>query len=111
MTDRRFTKEDVHLLFALRTRMTNCKVNFKKQFGNNLKCIICEDEESEENEDHVLNCTVVNGTETYDVQFTDVYGDADAQYKAVQVYKKVLRTRQIYLEMEENLKNSHIPSD
>ena len=26
-TDRRFTKEDVQLLFALRKRMTNCKVN------------------------------------------------------------------------------------
>ena len=110
-TDRRFTKEDVQLLFALRTRMTNCKVNFKKQFGNNLKCRICEDEESEENEDHVLNCTVVNGAETYDVQFTDVYGDADAQYKAVKVYKKVFRRRQIYLDMKENLQTSNFPSD
>ena len=91
--------------------MTNCKVNFKRQFRSNLKCRICEEEDSEENEDHVLNCTVVNGEETYDVQFTEVYGDADAQYKAVKVYKKVFRRRQIYLDMKENLQNSNFPSD
>ena len=42
--DIRFSKEDVQILFKLRTKMSNCKSNFKYQYGNNLTCRICEDE-------------------------------------------------------------------
>ena len=78
-SDRRFSREDVQLLFALRTRMTNCKSNFKMQFANNLTCRICKL-----------------------VQYTDVFGDVNSQYNAVQVYKKVIRKRNIHLEKIEN---------
>ena len=37
--------------------MTNCKTNFKNQFGeNNLQCRICQDKNSIEDEDHILIC-------------------------------------------------------
>ena len=100
-TDRRFTKEEVQMLFALRTKMTNCKSNYKRQFDNNLVCRICKDEESEENEDHLLVCPVLADGLVQNVQFTDVFGTVDAQYNAVQVFKKVLRKRDNYLELND----------
>jgi hypothetical protein len=45
-----------------------------------------------------LRCTVLNN-ENYDVKFSDVYGNIDQQYKAVKVYKTVMRRRKVYLEI------------
>ena len=80
--------------------MTNCKSNFKQQYVNNLKCRICASEGSVEDEDHILICPALTDGQT-DVQFTDVFGDIDSQLHAVKVYKKVLRKRQVYLDMIE----------
>ena len=102
-SDRRFTKEDVQLLFALRTRMINCKTNFKMQFGNNLTCRICKTDESIEDEDHILVCPEQTDGQC-DVQYTDVFGDVDSQYNPVKMYKKVMRKRNIYLETLDNSK-------
>ena len=44
-------------------------------------------------------CALTDGQT--DVQFTDVYGDIDSQLHAVKVKKKVLRKRQVYLDMIE----------
>ena len=55
-TDRRFSKEDVQLLFALKTKMIDCKSNFSQQYDNNLVCRICKDINTVENEDHLLVC-------------------------------------------------------
>ena len=96
--DRRFSKEDVQLLFKLRTKMLECKTNFSEQHNKKLQCRVCKDPDSIENENHILNCSVLN-TDKYDVQFSDVFGNKDQQYKAVQVFKKVLRRRQMYLDI------------
>ena len=37
-SDRRFSKFDVQLLFTLRTKVLNCKLNFQNQFSTNLSC-------------------------------------------------------------------------
>ena len=95
LSDRRMMKEDVQLLFTLRTRMTNCKSNFKQQYVNNMKCRICASEGSVEDEDHILICPALTDGQT------DVYGDIDSQLHAVKVFKKVLRKRQVYLDMKE----------
>ena len=100
-TDRRFSREDVQLLFALRTRMINCKSNFKMQFANNLTCRTSKLDGSVEDEDHILICPELTDGRT-DIQFTDVFGDVNAQYSAVQVFKKVTRKRNLYLEKLEN---------
>ena len=68
-TDRRFSREDDLLLFALRTRMTNCKSNFKMQFANNLTCRICKMVGSVEDEDHILICPELTDGQT-EIQFT-----------------------------------------
>ena len=95
--DRRFSKDDVQLLFKLRTKMLDCKTNFSEHFNKKLQCRICNDPDSIENEDHILTCSTLN-TEDYDVQFCDVFGSIDEQYKVVQVFKRVLRRRQMYLD-------------
>ena len=99
--DRRFSKEDIQLLFALRTKMTDCKSNFSNQYGENMICRLCKDLTSFEDEDHLLLCKAVN-SEQYEVSFSDVYGDIDKQYRVTQVYKKVLRKRNLYLEAMKN---------
>ena len=51
--DRRFSKEDVQLLFTLRTKMIECKSNFSELFNKQLQCRLCNLEGSVENEDHL----------------------------------------------------------
>ena len=97
-SDRRFSKEDVQILFALRTRTTNCKSNFKTQYGNQLKCRICKVDGSIEDEEHILICSALTDGNC-DVRFSDVYGNVDEQYHAVKTFKKVLRQREVYLDM------------
>ena len=43
----------------------------------------------------------------YDVQFSDVYGTVDDQLKAVKVFKKVLKRRNICLEILDKQRNTH----
>ena len=80
--------------------MIDCKANFRNQHRNILTCRICKEADSIEDEDHILKCSVLNDDE-YAVQFSDVYGSPDEQYRAVQVFKKVLRRRQVYLDIAE----------
>ena len=51
-----------------------------------------------EDEDHLLACKVLND-QKYSVQFDDVYKDVDKQYAVVQVFKKVMRKRKVYLDI------------
>ena len=82
LTDRRFTKEDVQILFSLRTKMFDCKTNFMNQYKDDLTCRVCKEITSIEHEDHLLLCKELNN-EKYDTQFSDVYGNTDQQYNAV----------------------------
>ena len=71
------------------------------QFANNLTCRTCKVDGSVEDEDHILICPELTDGRT-DIQFTDVFGDVNAQYSAVQVFKNVIRKRNLYLEKLEN---------
>ena len=97
-TDRRFSKSDVQLMFSLRTKMLDCKTNFQNQYEEDLSCRFCKDKNKLEDEDHILQCTVLNNDKT-DVKFSDVFGNIDQQYKAVQVFKTVMRRRKFYLKI------------
>ena len=85
--DRRFSREDIQLLFALRTRTINVKHNFKSQYEN-MNCRICKVENSLEDEEHILHCGAFDEY-TGDIMFNDVYGNIDKQFEAVKIYKKV----------------------
>ena len=62
-----------------------------------MSCRLCHEENSYEDEDHLLVCKTVN-TEQYDVTYSDVYSNVNKQYKVTQVYKKILRKRNILIE-------------
>ena len=97
LKDKRFSKEDCQLLFALKTKMVDCKTNFSHLYEENMTCRICFEADSREDEDHILLCKTLNDTE-YDVSYCDVYADIDKQYKVTQIFKKVLRKRNVYIE-------------
>ena len=78
--------------------MLDCKSNFQNQHEDDLSCRICKDSNVLEDEDHLLACKVLND-QKYSVQFDDVYKDVDKQYEVVQVFKKVMRKRKVYLEI------------
>ena len=98
MSDRRYSKEDVQLLFSLRTKMVDCKTNFSHQYGDDLTCRTCRNEDTLENEDHLLVCPALND-EAQDVSFNDVYGNVDVQYRVTQIFKKIFRKQKIYLDL------------
>ena len=100
-SDRRFSREDVQLLFKLRTKMLDCKTNFEHQYANQLACRICKDENTIEDEDHILKCRELNQNE-YNSKFSDVYGNTDEQYNVVKIFKQVLRRRQVFLDLAAN---------
>ena len=100
-SDRRFSKEDCQLLFALRTRMIDCKTNFSHLYGEALDCRLWNVEDSIENEDHLLVCPILNDEEN-SVVFSDVYENIDKQYLATQAFKKVVRRRKVYLDLQDN---------
>ena len=56
---------------------------------------ICNDSESYEDEDHILVC---KNNEDYDVSYEDVYSNIDKQYNVTQVFKKILRKRNVLIE-------------
>ena len=62
-SDRRLSKEDIQLLFALRTKMIDCKSNFSKQNDNVLTCRFRQELNSMENEDQLLLCKTLNWPE------------------------------------------------
>ena len=74
-SDRRMSRDDIQLLFKLRTKMLDCKTNFEGQFED-MSCRACKDIDSVENEDHILYCSALN-TDNHEVRFSDVYGKTD----------------------------------
>ena len=58
MTSPIFSNEEVNLLHALRSRMTDCKVNFRQKYASSsLVCNLCA--VSDEDQQHILNCKVL----------------------------------------------------
>ena len=67
----------------------------KGSYGDDsMQCRLCEDENSHEDENHLLNCSeLVAHLETSDVRFDDVFGDLETQIRAVKRFIKVLDRR------------------
>ena len=76
--------------------MVNLKTNFKSQFKD-LHCRVCNEIDSIEDEEHILQCGEFGDYNEDKISFVDVYGDVDEQMKAVKVFKKILRRRESYL--------------
>ena len=100
LKDKRFSKSEVQLLFQLRTRMFPVKMNFRGQHKSNLSCKLCRVDNSDQ--EHQLVCPVIKKflpelIQT-DVQYQDLFGDADHQLKFVKLYRKISNKREILLD-------------
>ena len=98
LSDPRFSKQDVQLLFALRTRMIDVRSNFRNLHSNNLDCQTCN-QTCIEDENHLLNCESLKNEESVENNFSQVYGSVDEQLNVVKNFKQILRKRETLLEI------------
>ena len=89
LKDMRFSKQEIQMLFALRTRMIYVKTNFRNLYENNLGCQTC-DKDDIEDENHLLNCETLKDDESVKSNFEMVYGNVEDQLKIVKIFKKIL---------------------
>ena len=95
------TRDDCHLLFKLRSRMLDVKVNFSTQYDDNVICRTCRKVDSVENEDHLLQCENLKSENlNSEVKFDYVYKDLKKQIMALEVYKAILRKREVLLKFQ-----------
>ena len=94
--DERFSKSEIELLLALRTRMiSDVKNNFSTRYGNNLACDLCHVQIC--SQEHLLNCTELGKHVEVpkDIDYSDIFKSEDIQLKIVKVFKKLLRVREM----------------
>ena len=77
------------LLFKFRTYTYACKANFRSKFQANLKCIDCNQEDTQE---HLLNCKILEKPFT-DVQYNDIFGTVQDQCRIVKVLSEIHKKR------------------
>ena len=94
-----FSNTDVNTLFALRSRMIKCKVNFKNKYQNsNLKCQFCTSER-DDNQEHMLGCKKLGKylkrkTVTKDkIEYQDIFGNVEKQKQITQIFIELLEIR------------------
>ena len=96
----KLTKNQKILLYNLRYRMTNAKMNFKNMYLDT-KCSLCENEEDSIR--HYLECSVLleQCEELFNdriVRYEDIFGNLQKQLRAVNLFEKVMKKRQQLLD-------------
>ena len=94
--DPRFSKNEIELLFALRTRTVNdIKRNFPNQFNNSIACDLCQTQV--DCQEHLLRCVKLTNIVKVpeDIKYSDIFGNTEKQIKIVKIFKQLLRTREI----------------
>ena len=91
----------------MKTRSVNVKTNFKSSFSN-LVCRLCEKQDEEESEIHLMSCEQVineNNLKTLfeKVGYLDIFGSLGKQVTAVKAWKKLLKVWNIKLEMRKKV--------
>ena len=97
--DSNFSKSEIELLFALRTRtVRNIKENFPSQFKGNLDCELCYSHA--DSQQNLLVCSELRKRINIpnDVQYSDIFQSSEKQLKIVRIMKQLLRTREILLQ-------------
>ena len=92
--------EQKQILFQFRTRMVSVKTNFKSQFGQNLTCQFCPQEDSQL---HLLSCTeITQGIDTSDVLYEHIFGSTREQERVAIVLSKIMKLRNTKLKLLSN---------
>ena len=96
LEDKRFSRQDIQLLFALKSRMISVKTNFRNLHNNNMECQTCDEKSIIEDENHILNCENLKTEESVQIDFKLVYGCLEEQLKAVKIFKKSAKKKRNY---------------
>ena len=108
LIDKRFSKSECELLFALRTYMVpGIKSNFSSQYVNNLSCELCfNHDDSQEN---LLTCATLrkNVKIPDSIEYEDIFRSVEKQLAVVKVFKQLLREREILQSDHFQMENSH----
>jgi hypothetical protein len=87
--------DEKQLLFQLRTRTYTCRANYKTQYGSNLACLICMEED---NQQHLLLCKKTTlGVDLEGVQYEDIFSSIEKQVKIAKLLKKITSNRELIL--------------
>ena len=105
LSSENLTKKEKILLFKLRVRMTQLKANFSSMHKNNMQCDLCQEEDSIESQTHLLQCSFLTNHEDLKhdiktIKYEDIYDNLDAQVKAVKVWRKIMKTRNLKLNLK-----------
>ena len=103
-SDKLSTREK-QLLFKLRSSVTPNKSNFRKKYENDLSCILCQNPNTVENLQHLLDCPYLTSqpkltTELKSIKCEDIFGKLAEQIKSVKVWDKIFK---IYAKQKERL--------
>ena len=78
--------------------MLDVKSNFSTLYEENLVCRTCKEDDSVEDEDHLLDCkNLKSEIDDEEVKYEFVFKDLIHQKRAIKAYKAVLRKREILL--------------
>ena len=89
--------EEKQVLFKFRTRMVEVKSNFKNQYGPNLTCNFCQNEDTQS---HLLLCKVLtDGIDTSGVQYDHIFSDVNKQEKIAKILNKILEQRELKVKL------------
>ena len=113
MTNPIFSNDEVSLLHALRSRSTECKVNYKQKYvGSNLLCSLCKI--ADEDQKHLLTCKVLTQNIKSDeitkekVKYEDIFSSDVQKQKVITVlYQELFKIRE---NLSENLNSQLAPS-
>ena len=97
----RLTTEEKQLLFNLRTRMTNVRTNYRRKYGSNRNCSLC-DIQADESQEHLLICPGLNEVpRNPSVKYQDIFDNLEKKIEAVKYFSKLLKLRKIKLKEQE----------
>ena len=113
MTSPLFSNAEVSLLFSLRSKYLDCKMNFKNRYNNDdLLCNFCKEEQDDQQ--HILQCKTLNSKLSSEeiapglVKYEDIYGDHLKQKVIVTIFSKLLDIRKTMA--EDSQQNTSDPS-
>ena len=94
-----FTNDEVSLLYRIRSRALDCKMNFKSRYRNeHLLCILCS--EQSDTQQHILICKALQTDLVRDeivdnkISYADIFASPQKQKVVTTVFAKLLVIRE-----------------
>ena len=89
--------EEKQTLFKLRTRMIDVKSSFRTQYGQDLACRFCPEEETQS---HLLLCNeLIDNLDTSSIEYEDIFKDLKKQEAVARLYTQILKIRDMKLKI------------